>query len=139
MAADAAGPDTPRGRRRSYCAAGQPRDSGGAWVQLWPDQTRIEKRGTQNIMRALVARARPQRPKWAPRVFAGPQEPQVAPAPRPREPEEIRQERTARLGALLEANRVNMEAAKARAKEQKNALLTQLRASRPRTERDLAP
>ena len=92
-------------------------------------------------MRALVARAqeRPQRPKWAPRVFAAPQEPQAAPAPRPREPEESREERNARLDALLEANRAKMEAAKARAKEQKNALLTQLRASRPRTERDLAP
>jgi len=111
------------------------------FAQLWPDQIRIEKRGTQNVIRALVARAqeRPQRPKWAPRVFAAPQEPQAAPAPRPREPEESREERNARLDALLEANRANMEAAKARAKEQKNALLTQLRASRPRTERDLAP
>ena len=94
------------------------------FAQLWPDQIRIEKRGTQNIMRALlaprsgmralVARAqeRPQRPKWAPRVFAAPQEPQAAPAPRPREPEESREERNARLDALLAANRANIEAAK---------------------------
>ena len=95
------------------------------FAQLWPDQISIEKRGTQNILRALVARARPQ-------------EPQAAAAPRPQEPPERRKERTARLDTLLAASRANMEAAKARAKEQKNVFLTQLRASRPQTERDLA-
>ena len=95
------------------------------FAQLWPDQISIEKRGTQNILRALVARARPQ-------------EPQAAAAPRPQEPEESREERNAWLDALLAANRANMEAAKARAKEQNNVFLTQLRASRPQTERDLA-
>ena len=54
------------------------------FAQLWPDQIRIEKRGTQNILRAVVARA------------AAPQEPQAAPAPRPQEPEETRDERNAR-------------------------------------------
>ena len=95
------------------------------FAQLWPDQISIEKRGTQNILRALVARARPQ-------------EPQAAAAPRPQEPPESREERNARLDALLAANRANMEAAKARAKEQKNVFLAQLRATRPQTERDLA-
>ena len=112
------------------------------FAQLWPDQIRIEKRGSQNILRAVLARAeapRPQRPRWATRVFAAPQEPQVAFAPRPQEPEESREERNARLDALLAANRANIEAAKVRAKQEKNALLTQLRASRPRTERDFAP
>ena len=95
------------------------------FAQLWPDEIRFEKRGTQNIMFAF---------KPAP-----PQEPRVALAPRPQEPEESREERNARLDALLAANRANIEAAKERAKQQKNAFLTQLRASRPRTERDFAP
>ena len=73
------------------------------FAQLWPDQIRIEKRGTQNILYALVARARPQ-------------EPQAAAAPRVQEPPESREERNARLDALLAANRANMEAAKAQEK-----------------------
>ena len=149
MASYAAGPDTPRGgdlglsvQRASRELAAAPgflqalrdqRASVMQFAQLWPNQIRIEKRGTQNILRAVVARAheRPQRPRWAPRIFAAPQEPQAAPAPRPQEPEESRDQRNARLDALLAANRANMEAAKERAKQQKNALLTQLRASRP--------
>ncbi len=94
------------------------------FAQLWPDQISIEKRGTQNILRAVVARTRPQ-------------EPQAAAAPRPQEPPERREERNARLDALLAANQANMEAAKARAKERKLETLRQLRASQPRTERDL--
>ena len=43
------------------------------FVQLWPNEVRIEKRGTQNVLYAIVARARPQ-------------EPQAAPAPRVQEP-----------------------------------------------------
>ena len=42
------------------------------FAQLWPDRIRIEKRGSQNILRA--ARAAP------------PREPEAEPAPRPREP-----------------------------------------------------
>ncbi len=93
------------------------------FAMLWPDQISIEKRGTQNIMRALVARA--------------PQEPQAAPAPRVQEPPESREERNAQLDALLAANHANVEAAKTRAKERKLETLRQLRASQPRTERDL--
>jgi len=94
------------------------------FAQLWPDQIRIEKRGTQNILYALVARARPQ-------------EPQAAAAPRVQEPPESREERNARLDALLAANRANMEAAQERAKQKKLETLKQLRATQPRTERDL--
>ena len=94
------------------------------FAQLWPDQISIEKRGTQNILRALVARARPQ-------------EPQAAPTPRVQEPPESREERNARLDALLAANRANIEAAQDRAKQRKLETLKQLRASQPRTERDL--
>jgi len=43
------------------------------FAQLWPDQIRVEKRGSQNILRA--ARAAPR-----------PREPEAEPAPRPREP-----------------------------------------------------
>ena len=43
------------------------------FAQLWPDQIRIEKRGTQNVMFARAERKRPQ-------------EPEAEPAPRPREP-----------------------------------------------------
>ncbi len=77
------------------------------FAQLWPDQIRIEKRGSQNVMRAVLApqsglfaraeaaprpqeepaaEARPQRPRWPTRVFAAPREPEAAAAPRPREP-----------------------------------------------------
>ncbi len=94
------------------------------FVQLWPNEVRIEKRGTQNVLFAKVARARPQ-------------EPQAAPRPRVQEPPESREERNARLDALLAANRANVEAAQARAKQMQLERLTQLRASQPRTERDL--
>ena len=65
------------------------------FAQLWPDDIRIEKRGSQNVLfaRAEVAqeepaaeKARPQRPRWPTRVFARPREPEAAAAPRPREP-----------------------------------------------------
>ena len=94
------------------------------FVQLWPSEVRIEKRGTQNFLYAIMARARPQ-------------EPQAAPAPRVQEPPESREERNARLDALLAANRANMEAAQARAKQRKLETLKELRATQPRTERDL--
>ncbi len=87
-------------------------------------EIRIEKRGTQNVLFAKVARIRPQ-------------EPQPAPRPRVQEPPESREERNARLDALLAQNRANMEAAQARAKERKIEMLKQLRATQPRTERDL--
>ena len=93
-------------------------------MQLWPNDIRIEKRGTQNVLFAKVARTRPQ-------------EPQAAPPPRVQEPPESREERNARLDALLAQNRANMEAAQARAKERKIETLKQLRATQPRTERDL--
>ena len=57
------------------------------FAQLWPDQIRIEKRGSQNVLRAMLARAqeepaaRPQRPRWPTRVFAAPREPEAEPAP----------------------------------------------------------
>ena len=53
------------------------------FAQLWPDEIRFEKRGTQNIMFAI---------KPAP-----PKEPRVALAPRPQEPEERKVERDTRL------------------------------------------
>ena len=68
------------------------------FAQLWPDDIRIEKRGSQNVLfaRAEVAprpeepaaEARPQRPRWPTRVFfaARPREPEAAAVPRPREP-----------------------------------------------------
>ena len=74
------------------------------FAQLWPNEVRIEKRGTQNVLYAIVARARPQ-------------EPQAAAAPRVQEPPESREERNARLDAWLAANRANMEAAQERAKQ----------------------
>ena len=43
------------------------------FAQLWPDRIRVEKRGSQIILRA--ARAAPR-----------PREPEAEPAPRPREP-----------------------------------------------------
>ena len=46
------------------------------FAQLWPDEIRIEKRGTQNVM---FARARPRDPR--------PQAPEAAPTPRPQEPQ----------------------------------------------------
>ena len=105
------------------------------FAELWPDEMRFEKRGTQNIMFAI----KPAPPQEEPPALL-PQYPQVALAPRLQEPAgESREERNARLDALLAANRANIEAAKERAKQQKNAFLTQLRASRPRTERDFAP
>ena len=85
---------------------------------------RIEKRGTQNVLFAKVARARPQ-------------EPQAVARPRVQEPPESREERNARLDAWLAQNRADMEAAQARAKARKIETLKQLRASQPRTERDL--
>ena len=45
--------------------------------------------------------------------------------------------RSLRLDALLAQNRANVEAAQARARERKIETLKQLRASQPRTERDL--
>ena len=45
------------------------------FAQLWPDRIRIEKRGSQNVLRAVRAAARPR-----------PREPEAEPAPRPREP-----------------------------------------------------
>ena len=95
------------------------------FAQLWPDEIRFEKRGTQNIMFAI---------KPAP-----PKEPRVALAPRPQEPEERKVERDTRLDALLAANRAKLEAAEEKKKKEKNAILTQLKAVHPRTERDMAP
>ena len=113
------------------------------FVQLWPDEVRIEKRGTQNVLFAKVPRARPQEPQPAvrpraqePDIRQRPQEPQAANRPRVQEPES-REERNARLDALLAQNRANVEAAQARARERKLETLKQLRASQPRTERDL--
>ena len=45
------------------------------FAQLWPDRIRIEKRGSQNVLRAVRAAAPPR-----------PREPKAEPAPRPREP-----------------------------------------------------
>ena len=67
------------------------------FAQLWPDDIRFEKRGSQNVLfaRAEVAprpeepaaeKARPQRPRWPTRVCARPREPEAAAAPGPREP-----------------------------------------------------
>ena len=95
------------------------------FAQLWPDEIRFEKRGTQNIMFAI---------KPAP-----PKEPRVALAPRPQEPGERLNERNARLDALLAASRAREDAAREQRKKDKNAILTQLRATRPRTPDDLAP
>ena len=92
---------------------------------------------------AKVPRARPQEPQTAarprvqePDIRQRPQEPQAANRPRVQEPE-TREERNARLDALLAQNRANVEAAQARARERKVETLKQLRASQPRTERDL--
>ena len=89
---------------------------------------------------AKVPRARVQEPEAAPRMRVQepdiPQEPQAAVRPRVQEPE-TREERNARLDALLQQNRANVEAAQARARERKLETLKQLRASQPRTERDL--
>ena len=111
------------------------------FVQLFPDQVRIEKRGTQNVLFAKVPRARVQEPQAAALLRVQepdvrPQEPQAAVRPRVQEPE-TREERNARLDALLQQNRANVEAAQARARERKLETLKQLRASQPRTERDL--
>ena len=56
---------------------------------------------------------------------------------RVQEPPETREERNARLDALLAQNRANIQAAQERAKQQKVETLKLLRATRPRTERDL--
>ena len=48
------------------------------FAQLWPDEIRIEKRGTQNIMRAAPRAQEP--------AGVRPQEPDAATAVRPREP-----------------------------------------------------
>ena len=50
------------------------------FAQLWPDEIRIEKRGTQNIMRALPRAREPGA------AAVRPQEPDAATAVRPREP-----------------------------------------------------
>ena len=94
------------------------------FAQLWPSDIRIEKRVTQNVLFAKTARARPQ-------------EPQPDARPRVQEPPESREERNARLDAWLAQNRAAMEAAQARARERKIETLKQLRATQPRTERDL--
>ena len=111
------------------------------FVQLFPDQVRIEKRGTQNVLLAKVPRARVQEPQAAALLRVQepdvrPQEPQAAVRPRVQEPE-TREERNARLDALLQQNRANVEAAQARARERKLETLKLLRASQARTERDL--
>ena len=66
-----------------------------------------------------------------------PQEPDAAATARVQEPPETREERNARLDALLARNRANMQAAQERAKERKLETLKLLRATNPRTERDL--
>ena len=54
------------------------------FAQLWPDEIRMEKRGTQNVMFAVFRAApRTQEPEAA---AARPQEPEAAAAARPREP-----------------------------------------------------
>ena len=90
---------------------------------------------------AKVPRARVQEPETAALLRVQepdirPQEPQAAVRPRVQEPE-TREQRNARLDALLAQNRANVEAAQARARERKVETLKQLRASQPRTERDL--
>ena len=52
------------------------------FAQLWPDEIRIEKRGTQNVLFAKTPRARPQEPQPAARM-------------RVQEPPETREERNA--------------------------------------------
>ena len=52
------------------------------FAQLWPDQIRIEKRGTQNVMFARAQR--PREPEAGP--ASRPREPEAASASRPREP-----------------------------------------------------
>ena len=60
------------------------------FAQLWPNESRIEKRGTQNIMRAAPRAqeaVRPQEPgPVRPQEAVRPQEPDAATAVRPREP-----------------------------------------------------
>ena len=67
------------------------------FAQLWPDEIRIEKRGTQNIMQA------------APRAQEAvrPQEPNVVTAARPREPNlRLKPARAARQEVTLDRWRV---------------------------------
>ena len=66
-----------------------------------------------------------------------PQEPDAAATARVQEPPETREERNARLDMLLARNRANIYAAQERTKQQKLEQLKLLRATRPRTERDL--
>ena len=94
------------------------------FAQLWPDEIRIEKRGTQNIMYAVGAAPRPQEPDAA------------AAAPRPQEPPETREERNARLDARLAEIRAKEDAAKERSRAEQGARLAALRASRPQTPAD---
>ena len=96
------------------------------FAQLWPDEIRIEKRGTQNIMFAVKEAPRPQEPP----VTA------AAAAPRPQEPQETREERNARLDARLAESRAKEDAAREKRRADKSALLAQLRATRPRTPAD---
>ena len=114
------------------------------FAQLWPDEIRFEKRGSQNVLFAKKPRIRPQEPQPAasvrvqePPLSKGPQEPMSAAQTRVQEPPETREERNARLDALLARNRANVQVAQERAKERKLETLKQLRATQPRTERDL--
>ena len=114
------------------------------FAQLWPDEIRVQKRGSQNVLFAKKPRLRPQEPQPAPRMRVqepplpkAPQEPDAAATARVQEPPETREERNARLDALLARNRANIQTAQERAKERKLETLKQLRATNPRTERDL--
>ena len=93
------------------------------FAQLWPDEIRIEKRGTQNIMYAVRAAPRPQ-------------EPDAAAALRPQEPPETREERNARLDARLAEISAREDAARERRRAEQAARFAALRASRPRTPDD---
>ena len=93
------------------------------FAQLWPDEIRIEKRGTQNIMCAVGAAPRPQ-------------EPDAAAAPRPQEPPETREERNARFDARLAEISAREDAARERRRAEQAARFAALRASRPRTPAD---
>ena len=114
------------------------------FAQLWPDEIRVQKRGSQNVLFAKKPRLRPQEPQPAPRMRVqepplpkAPQEPDAAATARVQEPPETREERNARLDMLLARNRANIYAAQERTKQQKLEQLKLLRATRPRTERDL--
>ena len=95
------------------------------FAQLWPDEIRIEKRGTQNIVIAVKAVPRPQEPDAA-----------AAAAPRPQEPPETREERNARLDARLAEISAREDAARERRRAEQAARFAALRASRARTPAD---